>query len=567
MAEKLSHKYVKRTGYPGKYVYWYKMPDGSIRPGDENQQRTGAVEHASRLVAGKGEHHEMSHKEIASKTGLDAAHIKEIESNMKAHEKNGRKPHDYDKSHLREAATDSHHERREKYQKEIDKRAANRVNVESKLKELEGHINDIKSGEKTLRSEPTEPMDSEKKSEPKKVETKGKNSEKKGKIEKIEPAKGDKGLPDNNMSPPPPENEKFIKAGKQVTFEDTASFIKEFHKDFKSIAGEMSEDLHKAGAGHFSSRLKDENSLLEKMNERKSDRSLNSMTDVIGARGLAGTPDKQKALLKHVEKNYEVVEKEDFSDKPRKDGYRAIHILFRTPSGKIAELQLKTYRQQLYSGFTHDQIYKGPDHIKNDPEVKTYANDLSEYLYYLDKGGKDDPAKRPHEPKALAKAGIMFPWQDLARTEELSKAAKKVKWYATVRHHQTKENLHTHEFKTFGEAHKFKKSQRKSGFKGEIPLGHAYSKAEYLDTFSEYKSKGPGSRGGVVTGTYPSGKPKYLKKSLVINTKEPPFNPEPPTIDCGEIRKSFNIPDDISNKERISLIKGIMIGRQMRRNN
>ena len=36
------HKYVKRTGSPGNYKYWYRMPDGSLKAGDESGGPKGA---------------------------------------------------------------------------------------------------------------------------------------------------------------------------------------------------------------------------------------------------------------------------------------------------------------------------------------------------------------------------------------------------------------------------------------------------------------------------------------------------------------------------------------------
>lgn len=66
-----SHKYVKRTGSPGNYQYWYEMPDGSLQVGDAEQ---GQSEHVQRLAEGKVHgHHAMSRDEIHAMINNDPA--------------------------------------------------------------------------------------------------------------------------------------------------------------------------------------------------------------------------------------------------------------------------------------------------------------------------------------------------------------------------------------------------------------------------------------------------------------------------------------------------------------
>lgn len=326
----------------------------------------------------------------------------------------------------------------------------------------------------------------------------------------VKKAPGDGDRPHNQLTPPPSENAAFVKPGAELKRSDVEAFIEKFEPDFKSLTS-MADDLKKSGASHFSSRMKDTNSLHSKMTGRLSNRSLNTVTDVIGARALAGSLSDQKNILDKVRENYDVIEVEDSSDKPRKDGYRGVHVLFRTPTGKIGELQLKTHRQQVFSGFTHDTIYKGASEIKNNPEVQKYSMDLSNYLYNLDKGGKDEPEKRPKEPKILQENKIEFPWKDLE--QDLFKGEKgKVKHYVVVRD-KDKNTLDVHEHNTFGDAKKHRDELRAKGDNkdGEHVLAYAHSKEEMLRVFSEYK-KGPGSRGGVVVGKTKSGNVKYQNK-------------------------------------------------------
>ena len=324
-------------------------------------------------------------------------------------------------------------------------------------------------------------------------------------------APGDHGRPQNHLT-----DEAFTKPGADLDRKDVDHFISKFEPDFKRLTY-MGEELKQAGATHFASRLKDGGSLLQKMQSRLGDRSLNTVTDVIGARALTSDLHSQQSMLKAVHENYNVVELDDSSSKPRKDGYRAIHVLFRTPNGMIGELQLKTHLQQIFSGFSHDSIYKGHPEIKGNPEVLKYTNQLSDYLHGLDKGEKDDPKKRPVEPPIMQKHEIRFPWSDvegldsLDKEELIKKADAKVKYYLVVRD-ENKKTKDVHEFDSFNEAKAKRDEVKKTNPDYELPIGYAHSKEEFLHTFSEY-GKGPGSRGGQVVGKTKTGKVKYQRKN------------------------------------------------------
>jgi hypothetical protein len=61
----------------------------------------------------------------------------------------------------------------------------------------------------------------------------------------------DKGKPDNRMGPPPPENKAFIKAGKEVSKDDSQKFIDAFKPDYVDMQG-IGFELKMAGADAFS---------------------------------------------------------------------------------------------------------------------------------------------------------------------------------------------------------------------------------------------------------------------------------------------------------------------------
>jgi ppGpp synthetase/RelA/SpoT-type nucleotidyltranferase len=321
----------------------------------------------------------------------------------------------------------------------------------------------------------------------------------------------------NGLHPPPKANEKYVKPGKDVSVKDARDFIEHFEKGFKEVAG-LESVLKEAGATHFAGRLKDEKSLAKKMNERKKSSSLNVQTDIIGARALAGGLHGQQAILDHIKKNHEIVELDDSTSKARPDGYRAIHALVKTSDGKIAEMQIKTHNQQIFSGFTHDHIYKGKPEVKKDKSINDYVVAVSQYLNDVDSGRiEHDMDKIPKAPPAMAKHGMEeFPWDEvthgIGHATVYKAASGEMKYFVVQRHHKTKENMDVSEHSSFQEAKAHKKKLQAKGHKGEAVIGHGRSKKEFLDTFSEYRPKGPGSRGGKVVGYTKTGKTKYQKK-------------------------------------------------------
>jgi ppGpp synthetase/RelA/SpoT-type nucleotidyltranferase len=310
-----------------------------------------------------------------------------------------------------------------------------------------------------------------------------KKIEPKAKSKKLK-ASGDEGRPDNKMSGP-----EFIAPGREVNKENVENFLGRFHKDFAGSTN-MDNDVMAAGATHFASRLKDPSSLLNKMNGRLKDRSLNTVTDAIGARAMAGNLADQKKIMDKMKSKYDIVEYDDFADSGRADGYRAIHVLFRTKSGRIGELQVKTHNQQAWAGYTHDNIYKGHPEIKDNEEVKKYTIDLSNHLSGIDKGGHDDVESRPEYPAALKKAGIPeFDYSQLH--QDVPKAPEKegVKFYVAKRD-ANKKNLGTKEFNSFDEAKDHADTLRSKGHEGELPIGYARDQNSFHFTFNEYAPSG-----------------------------------------------------------------------------
>lgn len=201
----------------------------------------------------------------------------------------------------------------------------------------------------------------------------------------------------------------YLKPGKELEISHAHKFLKEIKPEFRAMSKEVSEGLAKFGK--VSGRLKDAKSAIDKMKGRFQDRSLNSLTDAMGFRVVSKTPEEALKAMEFIKKNYPIVEEADYTHNPKDDGYRANHFLIQTPSGKVAEVQVKTENQQHFSNFTHDNIYKGKEHIKNHPDVKKFVNQLSNYLHAKDHG--QEPGPKPEEPEVLKKEGVKFDWSKL----------------------------------------------------------------------------------------------------------------------------------------------------------
>jgi len=332
---------------------------------------------------------------------------------------------------------------------------------------------------------------SEGKDAKKKPSEKPKKEAKESQPKKEEPKEGPAAEGVNNNL----DNPEYAKKGSDVTEKDSKKFIEEFHDDFIQMQY-LQNSLRKAGASHFASRLKDEKSLTSKMNNRLQEVTLNQVTDIIGARALVKNLQDQKSVVATVNKDQEVAESEDMTGSAgRGSGYRAVHTLIRTPSGKIAELQIKTYHQQIWSGWAHDRIYKGTPEVQKDEQLLDYAVQVSDYLSDVDAGKmKDSADARPPMSSDLTKKygeDMNFPWNQLdefgAKGLAIMPERQGIQFFVVIREPGTRKSLEVKKFDTFQKAKDFKDQKRhKEGWKGELPMAYSTSQEEFLQAFSEY---------------------------------------------------------------------------------
>jgi hypothetical protein len=88
MAARTTHKYIKRTGTPGSYKYFYVSRRGEYVPSDHPDSPVttdeAKIEHVKRLLLGRteGGHHSKTFKQIADMVGVTPKRVKQISSNL-----------------------------------------------------------------------------------------------------------------------------------------------------------------------------------------------------------------------------------------------------------------------------------------------------------------------------------------------------------------------------------------------------------------------------------------------------------------------------------------------------
>lgn len=244
-------------------------------------------------------------------------------------------------------------------------------------------------------------------------------------------AKGDEGLPTQFEEGESVQSD-YLLPGKKVTPEIVAQYLDEFEPDLKEVQEASNQLIKLTGAHAFACRMKAQVSLLKKMNDPLKNRSLNTVTDIIGCRVITVDLNALKRSVNYMRAHFNIVELDDFTEKGQSDtGYRAVHILFRTESGKISECQVRTVNQHVWASYFYDAMFKKKDgDVAKNALVKSFMKETSEYLTRMDKGegeSEKELGPYPKTPPALTKANGEFPWDKIESKqlgEWVSKAEK-----------------------------------------------------------------------------------------------------------------------------------------------
>ena len=224
----------------------------------------------------------------------------------------------------------------------------------------------------------------------------------------------------------------YEKMGKSATFSSRKgadldhSQIQSVHHAFEAETGVVKDKL--ASFSNYlaatqginvlkvEARAKDVSSLKDKMNGKWKNKTLSEGSDFVGGRMVFRTQDEVNAAIAELQSHtgFTPIEHDDFVKSPRPGGYRAHHIILRTPNGMNIEMQMQTKNQSIGQKYTHD-IYKPPAGSKwaslseqELGEASAYGEQVSNYLAALDSG--EIPGQRPEAPKALESRGLAFDW-------------------------------------------------------------------------------------------------------------------------------------------------------------
>lgn len=205
--------------------------------------------------------------------------------------------------------------------------------------------------------------------------------------------------------------------GKDVNILMTSLFQKNAQKELAEVDKRLEgfvEALKKEGIAVVShcSREKSAGSLLKKMNGKWKDKTLDQVTDGVAGRIVVKDQEAADRLLSKVPRllGMQVLE---HGNKTKDEGYRAHHLLMRTPGGFIMELQVKTQAQNAWAEWSHNNVYKNDDlKVKNEkgemvthPDAQKYANDVSAHLDKIDRG---QTSTLPEAPEIIKKHNLEF---------------------------------------------------------------------------------------------------------------------------------------------------------------
>lgn len=136
-------------------------------------------------------------------------------------------------------------------------------------------------------------------------------------------------------------------------------------------------------------RLKRMTQIIHKL-ERFPGTNLARMEDIGGCRAVVETSKEIELLLERIERNWEIVRKRNYVEKPKESGYRAIHLVTERDGYRI-EVQLRTKGQQAWANVVEKigARYQVPLKDEIGPEELIHWLRLAaENIAYKDRGEK-----------------------------------------------------------------------------------------------------------------------------------------------------------------------------------
>ena len=177
-----------------------------------------------------------------------------------------------------------------------------------------------------------------------------------------------------------------------------------FEKLNKKIEDNLKKDL--PGNPIISGRVKTPDSSIGKVARKPKYADIRNLQDNVAVRATYNDVTSVKEAMKIVRANYDIVEEDDYIEKPKFDGYRSYHAIMKDKeTGIETELQMRTKRQDTFANWAHKLYKPESDDVRHFVETHEemslkYQVDVGNYYSELDEGRKP---KKPICPELIKK--------------------------------------------------------------------------------------------------------------------------------------------------------------------
>jgi ppGpp synthetase/RelA/SpoT-type nucleotidyltranferase len=198
----------------------------------------------------------------------------------------------------------------------------------------------------------------------------------------------------------PNMSEKIVKKNLELYREREEQFKKLNTRIEKTLRADL------PGTPEVSGRVKKPDSSIAKVARKPKYADVTKLQDNVAVRATYNDIQSVKEAMKVVREKYDIIDEDDYIEKPKFDGYRSYHAIMKDKeTGIESELQIRTQRQDVFANWAHD-LYKPPnDDLRNFVEthkdlVLGYQVEVGKYIEELDKGAKP---KKPECPPPIKK--------------------------------------------------------------------------------------------------------------------------------------------------------------------
>jgi len=192
------------------------------------------------------------------------------------------------------------------------------------------------------------------------------------------------------------------------TVQKNLDIYKELTPKLEKTKKELEVRLKKElpGSPEISGRVKKPFSGVAKVARKPKYADVSKLQDNVGMRAMYDDVTSVKEAMKVIRANYDIVEEDDYIERPKFDGYRSYHAIIKDKeTGIESELQIRTTRQETFANWAHVLYKPETDDLRSFVETHTdmvlkYQVDIGDYLSELDEGRKP---KKPICPPEIMK--------------------------------------------------------------------------------------------------------------------------------------------------------------------